>query len=220
MSKLKVNEIESHTALKVKVKTTLETEAGLTNLGGVVSLGTQSAFSSTGIDDNASSTKVTLQDGSPQVNVAGVVQATGFQIGSTSVATGPSIRSRGTAKATLGITDFETNPDFVDDITDLAIVGNTFNCTGLTKIAGNSSTLFDNHDTGGSSYYGIKVGFDSTDFDGTNATVIVDTVSKFSDTGVHHYLIQKADDGFTIYHFVPATDGSTRKIEFSWLVVS
>lgn len=156
MSKLKVNEIESNTASEVKVLTELKTEAGLTNVGGVVSLGTQSAFSSTGIDDNATSTKLVVQDGSPNVNVTGNLTASGtinaadVRINGTSVSdTGvPKLRSSGIIKITGNITNYRYL-----NCSTREFLGTPYNATNLN--------------TGSST--NIQFDFNSDDFDGADA---------------------------------------------------
>lgn len=162
MSKLKVNEVQANTTSQVTVKSNLVTEAGITNSGGTVSLGTQTGFQSTGIDDNASATKLTVQDATPQVDVNGTINATGLTVAGVAVPLGPGVVARG--KFTCDV--LMSSSGVVVSISSITKVGTGYNFSSVNSPS-----------TGV-----VRVTFTSTDFDGTEATNMVQANQTFTGT--------------------------------------
>ncbi len=206
MSKLKVNEVQANTTSQVTVKSNMVTEAGITNSGGTVSLGTQTGFQSTGIDDNATGTKITVQDATPQVDVSGTVNATGLTVGGVAVSIGPSVRSRG--KMTFVLT-YIVASGTVQSIASITKVGTGFNYTSATSGAGVS----------------VRVNFASADFDGTEATNMVQVHTNTVNTGIFpsSVSLSETDTSMDISFHVDSGSGSgtaTLNCELDFVVIA
>ena len=153
MSKLKVNEIEANTAGQVTVKSAITTEQGITNSGGSVSLGTQTAFRSQGIDDNATQVRLTLQESTPHLDVTGDLTASGTVAASAMTVNGVGVGAQIKSSGVISVGG-QVNAAGVVSITasNAAFVGSPFNATGISNTTSE-----------------IAVTFASSDFDGATA---------------------------------------------------
>ena len=153
MSKLKVNEIEANTASQVTVKSAITTEQGISNTGGSVSLGTQTAFRSQGIDDNATQVRLTLQESTPNLDVTGDLTASGTVAASAMTVNGVGVGAQVKSSGTVSVGGQVTDAGVVTmTVSNAAFVGTPFNASGISNTASQ-----------------IVVTFASSDFNGANA---------------------------------------------------
>lgn len=147
MSKLKVDAIDQGPGGSgIAIGHALTTN-GITNSSGVVNLGTQTGFTSAGIDDNETSTKrITIATSSPHVTVTGTLNATtDIQVAGTSLAA-----TKPRAWGKIAFSGQMTTAGAVSNLT--ATVSNSLNFTS-SSVSGAT----------------ITVNFDSSEFDGTLA---------------------------------------------------